>query len=170
MAASRQQLETLARLIARKHGIPENLFVSLVRHESGFNPRAVSRAGAMGLTQLMPGTARALGVKNPFDPVQNLEGGARYLKQQYNRFGRWDLALAAYNAGPGAVSRYGGIPPYKETQNYVRSVLRGALQGAKTRASAPAESPQVKRRRKLLNAFVSSLRSFLNALRAYGWL
>ena len=116
-------INALIKQTAVKYGIPENLFRALVKQESGFNPRAVSPAGAMGLAQLMPTTAKALGVEDPFDPAQNLEGGAKYLRQQYDRFGRWDLALAAYNAGPGAVERYGGIPPYRETQNYVRNVL-----------------------------------------------
>jgi len=119
-------INTLIKQVAVKYGVPENILRSLVKQESGFNPKAVSPAGAMGLTQLMPSTAKALGVKDPFDPVQNLEGGAKYLKQQYDRFGRWDLALAAYNAGPGAVKKYGGIPPYKETQNYVKNVLAQA--------------------------------------------
>lgn len=114
---------SLAREAAAKNGIPEDLFLTLVKQESGFKPSAVSSAGAIGLAQLMPGTAKYLGV-DPTDPVQNLDGGARYLKEQYDKFGRWDLALAAYNAGPGAVEKHGGIPPYKETQNYVKAILR----------------------------------------------
>ncbi|MGR3540021.1 MAG: lytic transglycosylase domain-containing protein [Hasllibacter sp.] len=109
---------------ARRHGIPEDLFARLVQRESGWNPGTVSHAGAMGLAQLMPGTARLLGV-NPQDPRQNLDGGARYLRMQYERFGSWRLALAAYNAGPEAVQRHGGIPPYRETQGYVRAILGG---------------------------------------------
>jgi len=93
-----------------------------VQQESGWNPRAKSHAGALGLAQLMPFTARQLGV-NPHDPKQNLEGGARYLKQQYNKFRSWRLALAAYNAGPEAVSKYNGVPPYKETRNYVKKIM-----------------------------------------------
>nr|WP_236687799.1 lytic transglycosylase domain-containing protein [Jannaschia aquimarina] len=120
----RSRWEGPARQAARKHGIPEDLFLRLVRQESGFNPKAVSHKGAMGLAQLMPGTAQKLGV-NPRDPVQNLEGGARYLAMQYRRFGTWRLALAAYNAGPGAVIKHGGIPPYRETQGYVRAILGG---------------------------------------------
>jgi soluble lytic murein transglycosylase-like protein len=114
--------QDMARAAARKHQIPEDLFLRLVRHESGFRPTAKSSKGAIGLAQLMPGTARVLGV-NPHDPGQNLDGGARYLKQQYRRFGDWRLALAAYNAGPQAVEKYRGIPPYAETQNYVKSIL-----------------------------------------------
>jgi soluble lytic murein transglycosylase-like protein len=112
----------VAKAMARKHGIPENLFLRLVQQESGWKPAARSHKGAIGLAQLMPGTARTLGV-NPNDPKQNLEGGARYLKQMYNKFGSWRLALAAYNAGPGAVEKYNGIPPFKETKNYVRKIL-----------------------------------------------
>lgn len=112
----------VARAAARKHNIPEDLFLRLVQQESGWNAGAVSHKGAMGLAQLMPDTARGLGV-NPNDPAQNLEGGARYLAQQYRKFGSWRLALAAYNAGPHAVEQYGGVPPYKETQNYVRVIL-----------------------------------------------
>ena len=111
-----------AKSAARKHGIPENLFLRLVQQESGFNPNARSHKGAIGLAQLMPGTARALRV-DPHDPSQNLEGGARYLKQMYQKFGSWRLALAAYNAGPGAVEKHNGVPPYKETKNYVKVIL-----------------------------------------------
>ncbi|MFC0201861.1 lytic transglycosylase domain-containing protein [Paracoccus rhizosphaerae] len=113
-----------ARQAAQRHGIPEDLFLRLVQQESGWNPNARSHKGAMGLAQLMPGTAAKLGV-NATDPVQNLEGGARYLRMMYNQFGNWTLALAAYNAGPGAVQKYGGIPPYRETRNYVRIIAGG---------------------------------------------
>ncbi|MGB3554906.1 MAG: lytic transglycosylase domain-containing protein [Jannaschia sp.] len=111
-----------ARAAARRHGIPEDLFLRLVRQESGWNPNAVSHKGALGLAQLMPATARRLGV-DPADPKQNLEGGARYLAMQYRTFGSWRLALAAYNAGPGAVEKHGGIPPFRETQGYVRAIM-----------------------------------------------
>ncbi|MAY88458.1 lytic transglycosylase domain-containing protein [Arenibacterium halophilum] len=110
-----------ARQAARKHNVPEDLFARLIQQESGWNPNAVSHKGAQGLAQLMPATARALGV-DPGDPMQNLEGGARYLARQYKEFGSWRLALAAYNAGPEAVKKYGGVPPYKETTNYVRII------------------------------------------------
>lgn len=110
-----------ARAAARKHGIPEDLFLRLVQQESGWNAGAKSHKGATGLAQLMPATAAKLGV-NPHDPVQNLDGGARYLRMMYNTFGDWRLALAAYNAGPGAVTKHKGIPPYRETRNYVRII------------------------------------------------
>jgi soluble lytic murein transglycosylase-like protein len=114
---------------AKKHGIDPALLAGLVKQESGFNPNAGSPAGARGLTQLMPGTAAGLGVTNVLDPAQSLDGGAKYLRQQLDAFGG-DVtrALAAYNAGPGAVQRYGGVPPYAETQNYVRIVQANAAQ------------------------------------------
>ncbi|HRW14839.1 MAG: lytic transglycosylase domain-containing protein [Rhodobacteraceae bacterium] len=114
--------QDMARAAARRHGVPEDLFLRLVRTESNFRPTAKSTKGAIGLAQLMPQTARLLGV-NPHDPRQNLEGGARYLSQQYRKFGDWRLALAAYNAGPKAVEQYKGVPPYRETQHYVKAIL-----------------------------------------------
>ncbi len=111
----------LARAAAARHDVPPDLFLRLVQQESGWNPGAVSPKGALGLAQLMPGTAQRLGV-DPHQPTQNLDGGARYLRKMYNRFGTWRLALAAYNAGPEAVAKYGGVPPYKETKNYVRII------------------------------------------------
>jgi len=117
----RGPLMQIARSAAQRHGVPADLFFRLIQQESAWNPNARSHKGAMGLAQLMPATARALGV-NPRDVAQNLEGGARYLRTQYNTFGSWRLALAAYNAGPGAVQKYGGVPPYRETQNYVRII------------------------------------------------
>jgi soluble lytic murein transglycosylase-like protein len=112
----------VARAAARRHAIPEDLFLRLVQQESGWNPDAVSHKGAIGLAQLMPGTAAMLGV-DPTDPVANLDGGARYLAMQFRDFRRWDHALAAYNAGPAAVRAHGGIPPFAETQDYVRIIL-----------------------------------------------
>ena len=114
--------QDMARAAARRHNVPEDLFLRLVRRESNFHPTAKSSKGAIGLAQLMPGTARILGV-NPHDPTENLEGGARYLSQQYRKFGDWRLALAAYNAGPGAVERYRDVPPFAETQAYVKNIL-----------------------------------------------
>lgn len=112
----------MARTAARRHNVPEDLFLRMITTESNFQPGARSNKGAIGLAQLMPQTAKLLGV-NPHDPKQNLEGGARYLSQQFTKFGDWRLALAAYNAGPNAVEKYRGVPPYKETQNYVRKIL-----------------------------------------------
>lgn len=104
--------------------IPENLLKAVAKAESGFNPNAVSSCGAQGIMQLMPSTARSLGVTNCFDPAQNIMGGARYLRQMLDSFnGDVPKALAAYNAGPNAVRKYGGIPPYRETQDYVARVL-----------------------------------------------
>ena len=112
----------LAKAAARKHGVPEDMFLRLVQQESGWNQGAVSPKGAVGLAQLMPGTAARLGV-DANDPGENLDGGARYLAMMYSRFGSWKLALAAYNAGPQAVEAAGGVPEYEETQNYVKAVL-----------------------------------------------
>lgn len=114
----------MARAAARRHGIPEDLFLRLVQQESNWNPKARSHKGAIGLAQLMPGTARYLKV-DPRNPRENLEGGARYLKEQYRKFRSWRLALAAYNAGPGAVEKHGGIPPFRETRQYVRKIMGG---------------------------------------------
>lgn len=121
-AAKRSEFEPAARQAARRYNIPEDLFLRLVTQESAWNPSAKSHKGAIGLAQLMPATARGLNV-NPHDPIENLNGGARYLAQQYRTFRSWRLALAAYNAGPGAVEKYNGIPPYKETQGYVRAIM-----------------------------------------------
>jgi len=120
----RGQYFSIAKAAAARHSIPENLFLRLVQQESGWNPSARSHAGAHGLAQLMPATAAKLGV-DPRDPAQNLEGGARYLRMMYDRFGSWRLALAAYNAGPEAVQKHGGVPPYQETKNYVSVILGG---------------------------------------------
>jgi soluble lytic murein transglycosylase-like protein len=122
----------LARQAADEVGVPAGVFTSLVGHESGFNPKARSPVGAQGLTQLMPSTARGLATKygiDPNTPYGNLLGGAFYLKQQIDHFGDLTKAVAAYNAGPGAVEKYGGIPPYAETERYVRNVLADARTG-----------------------------------------
>jgi soluble lytic murein transglycosylase-like protein len=123
---------------AQRHGIDPALLAGLVRQESNFDPTAGSPAGARGLTQLMPGTAAGLGVTDVTDPLQSLDGGAKYLKQQLDAFGG-DVtkALAAYNAGPGAVQRYGGVPPYAETQNYVQKVQAFAAAYRGTPTSHP---------------------------------
>lgn len=122
-ASGSHRFDAIIERAASREGLSADLIHAVVRAESGYDPGARSSAGAMGLMQLMPGTARGLGVTDPWDPEQNVFGGARYLRQQIERFGDLELALAAYNAGPGAVSRHGGIPPYRETQTCVRRVL-----------------------------------------------
>ena len=116
--------EPLIRQAEARYQLPPRLLQALVWQESRFNPMAISPAGAAGLAQLMPATAQELGVTNRHDPAQNIDGGARYLRQMLDRFGAIHLALAAYNAGPGAVSRAGGIPRNRETPGYVRSVIQ----------------------------------------------
>jgi len=110
-------------LAAQNAGIDPALYEALIGQESSYNPNSVSGKGALGLAQLMPETAKSLGVTDPMDPDSNLRAGAKYLSQLLTQFGKTDLALAAYNAGPGAVKRAGGIPPYAETQDYVRKIL-----------------------------------------------
>ncbi len=121
---SRSEINELITKYADKNGLDEDFVKAVINQESGFNPNATSHCGAMGLMQLMPATAQGLGVTNAYDAEQNIEGGTKYLKGLMDRFGNdKSLALAAYNAGPNAVKKYGGIPPYAETQNYVKSVL-----------------------------------------------
>lgn len=124
----KSQLLNMINQVANKHGVDERLVQALIKQESGFNPNAKSKAGALGLMQLMPSTAKALGVADPLNPTQNVEGGVKYLKSMLNKYnGNVILALAAYNAGPNAVDRYSGVPPYKETQNYVKNILANYL-------------------------------------------
>ena len=121
---STSQYDQIIKKAARRHGVLFSLIKSVIAVESGFNPRAVSKKGAKGLMQIMPENYRTLSIRDPFDPYQNIMGGARYLKQMIKRFnGKLKLALAAYNAGPDAVARYNGIPPFRETQEYVRRVF-----------------------------------------------
>jgi soluble lytic murein transglycosylase-like protein len=122
-AASRTGLDSIMERAAQKFGIDPDLLKAVARVESGFNPLAVSESGAMGLMQLMPGTAASLGVKDPFNSAENVEGGARYLRSLLDKYGgNKRLALAAYNAGPGAVDRHGGVPPYSETVSYLNKI------------------------------------------------
>ena len=123
-SVSRSEIDNLISKYSDKNGLDEDFVKAVINQESGFNPNATSHCGAMGLMQLMPSTAQGLGVKNAYDAEQNIEGGTKYLKGLMDRFGNYkQLALAAYNAGPNAVKKYGGIPPYAETQNYVKKVL-----------------------------------------------
>lgn len=118
------ELEAIIQAAAKEHGIDPGLISAVIKQESNFRPGLTSSAGAQGYMQLMPGTAKELGVTDVWDAGQNINAGAKYLRQMLDRFG-WDYrkALAAYNAGPGNVQKYGGIPPFKETQNYVNKVL-----------------------------------------------
>lgn len=125
---SKPQILNMISQIAHKHGVDEKLVKALVQQESGFNPKAKSHCGAMGLMQLMPGTAKTLGVTDPYNPVQNVDGGVRHLKWLLSKYhGNVILSLAAYNAGSGAVDKYGDVPPYAETQNYVKKILANYL-------------------------------------------
>ena len=139
MANSLHIYAGIIRQAAHRFGIPQHLLERTILAESGGNPAAKSPAGALGLMQLMPATARGLGVTNPFNPHQNIMGGAKYLRDQYNKFGSWREALAAYNAGPAAVAKYGGVPPFHETQHYVHEIMGGL--GLPNVGAAPRESP-----------------------------
>ena len=128
MNATKVEIQRLVSESCTKHGVDPKLVMAVIQQESGFNQNAISKTGAQGLMQLMPATAKSLGVQNAFNPEQNIEGGVKYLKGLLDRFhGNKILALAAYNAGPNAVKKYNGIPPYKETQNYVKNILKNYL-------------------------------------------
>ena len=121
---SRSEINDLIEKYAEKNGLDSDFVKAVVKQESGFNEKATSKCGAMGLMQLMPGTAKALNVNDPYNARDNIEGGVKYLKGLMDRFdGDMKLALAAYNAGPNAVKKYNGVPPYNETQNYVKNIM-----------------------------------------------
>lgn len=123
--APKEEIDRLIEEYSAKNNLDKDFVKSVVRHESGFNVNATSKCGAMGLMQLMPATAESLGVTNAYDAEQNIAGGTKYLKGLMDRFdNNKELALAAYNAGPNAVKKYSGIPPYKETQNYVKNIMK----------------------------------------------
>ena len=121
---NRTQIDELIKEYSQKYGLDSDFVKAVVKQESGFNEKATSKCGAMGLMQLMPGTAKALNVNDPYNARDNIEGGVKYLKGLMDRFGGdMKLALAAYNAGPNAVKKYNGVPPYNETQNYVKNIM-----------------------------------------------
>ena len=137
--ASSMDIDAVISAVATRYGISVDLIAAVIEAESEFNPRAVSRTGARGLMQLMPETAALLGVSDPFDPLENIEGGVRHLCSLMDRFnGNLPLVLAAYNAGERAVIRHGGIPPYGETRQYVTRILR-KLAGDEAKTSEPSQ-------------------------------
>ena len=136
-AGGKYDLDAIFEAASRKYGISADLLKAVAKAESNFRPEATSKCGAMGIMQLMPGTAKMLGVTDAYDPEQNIMGGADFLKQMLDKFGGdVRLALAAYNAGPGNVTKYGGIPPFNETQNYVKTVIGYLGDGAISAGSA----------------------------------
>ncbi len=126
--ADKSHIKDLISKISKQHGVDEKLVNAVIKQESGYNPKSKSTAGGQVLMQLMPATAKSLGVNDPYNPVQNIDGGVRYLKNMMEKYnGNVVLALAAYNSGPGNVDKYDGVPPFRETQNYVKNVLANYL-------------------------------------------
>ncbi len=141
LPAQAQQFLPQVQQAAARYGVDPALIEAVVQQESGWNPQATSPSGAAGLMQLMPATAQGLGVADPYDPAQSIDAGARYLRGQLDRYhGDVRLALAAYNAGPGAVAQYGGVPPYPETQRYVAAVLENMQRFGTTSVIQPTGS------------------------------
>ncbi len=116
--------DSIISVASRRYGVESNLIKAIIKAESDFNPRAVSKKGAKGLMQIMPENYRDLGIINPFDPRQNIMGGTKYFRRMYNKYKKTSLALAAYNAGPTAVDKHKGVPPYKETKAYIKKVMK----------------------------------------------
>jgi soluble lytic murein transglycosylase-like protein len=141
LPAQAQQFLPQVQQAADRYGVDPALIEAVIQQESGWNPQATSSSGAAGLMQLMPATAQGLGVSDPYDPAQSIDAGARYLRGQLDRYhGDVRLALAAYNAGPGAVAQYGGVPPYPETQRYVAAVLENMQRFGTTTTAQPTGS------------------------------
>lgn len=162
----RNSLVAAAREAAARYGLDPAIFVRQIDQESGFNPRAVSPAGAQGIAQFMPGTARGVGLKDPFEPISALDASAKHMAALLRNLGSYPLALAGYNAGAGAVQKYGGIPPYRETQNYVKAILgsldpstlgRSSSPSASVPASSPAQQPAANRNNGMALAMLSLL-------------
>lgn len=122
---AKQRFSSMVEMVAKEHNVDPKLIRAVIEQESRFNPNAISASGAIGLMQLMPGTARDMGVKDPLNPLENIRGGTKYLSSLLNRYqGNVVLALSAYNAGPTNVNRFGGLPPFRETRNYVKEIVR----------------------------------------------
>jgi soluble lytic murein transglycosylase-like protein len=151
-SAAREEIRQLAAAAAERHRVDPDLVDAVIQVESNYNPAALSSKGAMGLMQLIPATARRFGVRNPFDPKENLEGGVQYLKYLQDLYGDNRLALAAYNAGEGAVQRYGWIPPYRETQSYVFEVGRRYGNMRRNRTATAAVMPRPPRIQQTVDA------------------
>ena len=141
-ASATTTMDSIFQKASKKYNVPVNLLKAVAKAESNFNPKALSRSGAAGVMQLMPKTAQSLGVKDSFDAEQNIMGGARYLRGKLDQYNdNTALALAAYNAGSGNVAKYGGIPPFKETKNYIEKVMRYAKENLNTSGLTVKKNP-----------------------------